>query len=72
MYSDFNDSDDRSAEPDGAAAVFREFALACRAERDRRAIADLAADDLRFETSTADRDMAGLLAARLIAAAAKR
>ena len=72
MYSDFNDSDDRSAEPDGAREVFREFALACRAERDRRAIASLAAADHRFDTSTADREIAELFAGRLIAAAAKR
>ena len=72
MYSDFNDSDDRSTDPVGAPAVFREFAPACRAARDRRAIAGLAADDLRFDTSTADRDIAELFAARLIAAAAKR
>ena len=72
MYSDFDDSSDRSAESDGAPAVFLEFALACRAERDRRAIAGLAAEDLRFETSTVDRDIAELFAARLIAGAARR
>ena len=69
MYSDFDHSSDRSAEPDSAPAVFREFALACRAERDRRALAALAADDLRFETALADRDIADAFAARLIAAA---
>ncbi len=72
MNSDFNDADERNADPDGAPALFREFALACGAERDRRAIAGLAADDLRFDTSTADRGIAGFFAARLIAAAAKR
>ncbi len=52
-----------------AHAVFRAFALACRLERDRRAVADMAADDLRFETALADRGIADAFAARLIAAA---
>ncbi|MEO8525295.1 MAG: hypothetical protein ABI460_11300 [Caldimonas sp.] len=72
MCSDFDDSSDRDSEADGAPAVFRDFALACRGERDRRAMAALAAGDLRFETSTVARDSVDLLAARVIAAAAQR
>ncbi len=55
--------------PERAHAAFRAFALACRAERDRRALVDLSAEDLRFETALADRGIADALAARLIAAA---
>lgn len=72
MYSDFDDSSHGDSDTDGAPAVFRDFALACRAERDRRAMAALAADDLRFETSMVDRDIAELFTARVIAAAARR
>jgi hypothetical protein len=52
-----------------AREVFRDFALACRAERDRIAVARLAKEDLRFETSLADRTAAEFLAAHAIAAA---
>jgi len=61
--------DDDSA--DRTRAAFREFALACRVERDRVAEARLAEEDRRFETSCADRRIADLFAARLIAAVAK-
>ena len=60
---------DHDDSPERAHAVFRAFALACRVERDRRALADMAADDLRFETALADRGIADAFAARLIAAA---
>ena len=46
---------DQDDSPEGAHAVFRAFALACRVERDRRALAD--------------RRIADAFAARLIAAA---
>ena len=51
-------------------AAFREFALACRVERDRLAVARLTREDRRFDTSVVERAMAELLAARLIAAVA--
>ena len=51
--------------------AFREFALACRAERDRLAMSRLAQEDHRFETSVVERAMAERFAARLIAAVAK-
>jgi hypothetical protein len=60
---------DQDDSPECAHAVFRAFALACRVERDRRALAGIAADDLRFETALADRHSADAFAARLIAAA---
>jgi hypothetical protein len=49
--------------------VFREFALACRTERDRLAIARLEREDQRFETALADRIAAQLLAMGAIRAA---
>ncbi len=50
--------------------VFREFALACRAERDRIALARLAEEDRRFETAPlADRIAAESFAMRAIRAA---
>ena len=52
---------------DSEAEVFRAFGLACRAERDRISLADLAEQDRRFEHSPADRALAELFAARLIA-----
>lgn len=58
---------DHDDSPERAHAVFRAFALACRAERDRRVLADIAADDLRFDTALADRRIADAVAARLIA-----
>ena len=63
---------DHDDSPERTRAVFREFALACRAERDRLAMARMAAEDHRFETSIADRNLADLFAARLIAAVARR
>jgi hypothetical protein len=63
---------DHDDSPERTRAVFREFALACRVERDRLAMAHMAAEDRRFETSITDRGIADLFAARLIAAVAKR
>ena len=57
---------------DSEASVFRAFALACRAERDRISLAGIAEQDRRFETSFADRAIADLFAARLIAMIARR
>jgi hypothetical protein len=54
-----------------ARAAFRDFAMACRVERDRIASARLAEEDRRFESSLADRTVAEFFAARLIAAAAR-
>ena len=51
--------------------VFREFALACRAERDRLACAELAEQDRRFESIRAERERADREAARLIAAVSR-
>lgn len=62
---------DHDHSPQRTRAVFREFALACRAERDRLAVARMAEEDRRFEASMADRAIADLIAARLIAAAAQ-
>ena len=65
-----------NSEPEDSAertrAVFREFALACRVERDRLALARLAREDRRFDTSIVERGIAELFAARLIAAVAGR
>ena len=63
---------DHDDSPERTPAAFREFAFACRAERDRLAVARMAAEDRRFETSIADRNLADLFAARLIAAVAAR
>ena len=52
---------------DPEAEIFRAFGLACRAERDRLSLADLADHDRRFERAAADRAIAELFAARLIA-----
>ncbi len=49
--------------------AFREFALACRVERDRIALARLARDDERFDASMAERAVAEFFATRIIAAA---
>jgi hypothetical protein len=57
---------------DPEAEVFRAFGLACRAERDRISLADLAEQDRRFETSAAERAIAELFTARLIATIARR
>jgi len=53
---------------DSEAQVFHAFGLACRAERDRLMLHDLAEQDRRFESAAPDRAVAELLAARLIAA----
>ena len=48
---------------------FREFALACRLERDRLAQQRLAEADRRFDVASDERRLAQLLAARAIARA---
>ncbi len=55
--------------PSGPPDFLREFALACRAERDRLALARLDAEDRRFESAHAERVGADLIADRAIAAA---
>jgi hypothetical protein len=61
----------REEEPDLARDAFREFALACRAERDRLARAQLAEQDRRFESIRSERELADREAARLIAAVSR-
>jgi hypothetical protein len=61
---------DRNEESERTRIALREFALACRVERDRIACARLAAEDRRFESWAAGRAVAEFLAARLIAAVA--
>ena len=56
---------------DAEAEVFHAFGLACRAERDRLTLDDLAELDRRFESAAPDRAVADLFAARLIAALAR-
>jgi hypothetical protein len=51
---------------DAEAEVFRAFGLACRAERDRLALDELAEHDRRFESAAEDRAVADRFAARLI------
>ena len=53
---------------DAEAEVFHAFGLACRAERDRLTLDELAEHDRRFESAAPDRAVADLFAARLIAA----
>jgi hypothetical protein len=53
---------------DDEAEVFHAFGLACRAERDRLTLDELAEHDRRFERAAPDRAVADLFAARLIAA----
>jgi hypothetical protein len=61
---------DHEEESERTRTALREFARACRVERDRIACARLAAEDQRFESSSAERAVAEFLAARLIAAVA--
>jgi hypothetical protein len=61
----------REEESESARIAFFEFALACRAERDRIARARLAEQDRRFESASAERAVAGHEAAQLIAAASR-
>ena len=61
-----------SEDTPGAADVFRDFALACRQERDRIALARLAADDRRFASASLERAAADGLALQIIRAAASR
>ena len=51
---------------DAEAAVFHAFGLACRAERDRLTLDELAEHDRRFDSAAPDRAVADLFAARLI------
>ena len=60
------------SDSDDEAEVFRAFAKACRAERDRLALAELAEQDRRFERAAADRAIAELFATRLIALVSRR
>ncbi|MEP7301891.1 MAG: hypothetical protein ABI699_10215 [Caldimonas sp.] len=57
---------------DSERAAFREFALACRAERDRLASARLAEHDRRFAGAGEERQAANRWAARLIAGLVER
>jgi hypothetical protein len=52
---------------DAEAEIFHTFGLACRAERDRISLADLAEQDRLFEHGAIDRAIAEQFAARLIA-----
>jgi hypothetical protein len=52
---------------DAEAEVFRAFGLACRAERDRVSLAEIAEQDRRFEEGAIDRAIAELFVTRLIA-----
>ena len=56
---------------DAEAEVFRAFGLACRAERDRLSLADIAEQDRRFESGAIDRAIAELFVTRLIATIAR-
>lgn len=59
---------DEPSDGEAEAEIFRAFGLACRAERDRLALDELAEQDRRFESAESDRAAADLFAARLIAA----
>ncbi len=48
------------------ADVFREFAMACRIERDRLSLAEIAEHDRRFDGEAAEREIAELFASRLV------
>jgi hypothetical protein len=62
---------DHDKESEFARIAFREFALACRVERDRIARARLAEQDRRFESISVERTLADREAARLIAAVSR-
>ena len=64
--------DDDESTSRRAGDVFREFAMACRAERDRIALASLASEDQRFELASRERAQADALAGNAIAAASRR
>jgi len=55
----------------GEAEIFRAFGLACRTERDRLSLADIAELDRRFENGAIDRAIAEQWATRLIALIAR-
>lgn len=54
------------------ADVFREFAMACRIERDRLSLAQIAEQDRRFDGEAAEREIAELFATRLVNVICKR
>jgi len=55
------------APDDAEADVFREFAMACRIERDRLSLADMAALDRLVDRAAIDEALADQFARRLIA-----
>jgi hypothetical protein len=55
-----------SAPDDTEADVFRQFALACRIERDRLSLAEIAEQDRRVDREAVDRALAEAFANRLI------
>jgi hypothetical protein len=48
------------------ADVFREFAMACRIERDRLSLAEIAEQDRRFDGEAVERAIAEQFATRLV------
>jgi hypothetical protein len=54
------------------ADVFREFAMACRLERDRLSLAEIAEQDRRFDGEAAEREIAERFATRLVDLVCKR
>ena len=56
-----------SAPHDAEADVLREFALACRLERDRLSLAEIAELDRRVDRDAIDRALAEQFAGRLVA-----
>jgi hypothetical protein len=55
-------------DPDDAEAdILREFAMACRIERDRLSLADIAEQDRRVDRAAVDEALADRFASRLIA-----
>jgi hypothetical protein len=54
------------------ADVFREFAMACRIERDRLSLAEIAEQDRRFDGEAAEREIAEAFATRLVDLVCKR
>jgi hypothetical protein len=55
-----------SAPDDAEADILRQFAMACRLERDRLALAQMAEQDRRFDREALDRALAEQFATRLI------
>jgi hypothetical protein len=54
------------APDDAEADILRQFAMACRVERDRIALAEMAEHDRRFDREAVDRALAEQFATRLI------